>query len=80
MLLVLTTAIATDQPLSSALLYIQDVFEAFDRNGDGKLSPTEMAEGMGRLDMGFTPRHIAELTDSIDADHDHMVDLNEFVG
>ena len=47
-------------------------FEVFDRNSSGKISLTEFAEGLRRLDVILTPEQTRELLGAIDSNGDGL--------
>ena len=58
---------------------VREAFEAFDRNGDGHISPDEFGEAVMRLDLGLTLEQVDAVVDTMDTNHDGEIEWREFV-
>jgi Ca2+-binding EF-hand superfamily protein len=63
---------------------LADAFEAFDKDGDGKLSLLEFRDGLNQLNVKhqgrvMTAKQIEELLHLMDSDGDGIIDYREFV-
>lgn len=58
--------------------YVQ-IFKKFDDNNDGKLSPTELQQGVRSIGGDLTLEEAKAVIDWSDLDGDKLMDLNEFV-
>jgi calcium-dependent protein kinase len=58
--------------------FARELFNNFDANGDGKISPKEFDEVCQRADL-LRPREVKELFDSIDLDRDGNISYIEFL-
>ncbi|KAH9317809.1 hypothetical protein KI387_019578, partial [Taxus chinensis] len=65
-------------PLPSAT-EIEIVFNKFDANGDGKISPSEMCHVMRSLGHDATEEEVRVMMAEADSDGDGHLDLSEFV-
>ena len=57
---------------------LETAFRAFDRNGDGVISPAEFRRGLQSLSLDLTSQQIADLVSHMDRDGDGHVDLADF--
>ncbi|KAJ4730354.1 Calmodulin-like protein [Melia azedarach] len=58
----------------------QRVFQMFDRNGDGKITKTELSESLQNLGIFIPDSELIEMIEKIDVNGDGYVDMNEFGG
>jgi Ca2+-binding EF-hand superfamily protein len=56
------------------------VFQAIDRDGSGKVSPDELANGLQRLGLGLTKLQSEDLARSLDVDGDGEIGWQELAG
>ena len=69
------TCIAT-QLSSNEIGPLRDIFNSLDKNGDGKLSDSEIKEGL----KGHTnEKELIALMSNIDTDHNGFIEYNEFL-
>ncbi len=57
---------------------MQIAFKAFDINGDGVISTTELFKVMKELGVGQTEDEIKLLIDGVDKDHNGTLNFEEF--
>ena len=57
---------------------VEKVFNRFDANGDGKISPPELGSVVRALDSGVSDEEVLVMIQEMDADRDGVVDLQEF--
>ena len=55
------------------------VFDAFDRNGDGRISASELVEGLRRLDIAVSYVQACEVFEHADTDGDGNISYREFL-
>ncbi|KGN51467.1 probable calcium-binding protein CML25 [Cucumis sativus] len=80
---------STDSPLGSTTLPIlgsrtqiaelEQVFNKFDVNGDGKICSSELGSIMGSLGQPATEEELQNMIKEVDADGDGYIDLDEFI-
>ncbi|KAL6187533.1 hypothetical protein ACLB2K_038931 [Fragaria x ananassa] len=58
---------------------LEQVFNKFDVNGDGKISSSELGAIMGSLGHPATEDELRSMILEVDADGDGFIDINEFV-
>jgi len=63
---------------SHTLRTVCDVFDACDKDGNGRLSFEEFEDAMLRLDLGLGSTEVRAIFDATDKDHDGRLDHNEF--
>ena len=57
---------------------IKLMFKAFDKNGDGSISPEELKFALKNLGQELTAEDIKELMIQVDKNRDGKIDINEF--
>ncbi len=57
---------------------MREVFEHFDRDGNGVIDPDEFAALCRALGAGFTDAELAAGRDAIDLDSNGMIEFDEF--
>jgi hypothetical protein len=62
-----------------AIQNAQDVFQAFDRDGSGRLDYGEFTQALKRLGLGLSAEQVGSLMRAMDADRDGSIDATEFV-
>ena len=67
-----------DIPQERRLEY-KDAFEMFDKNKDGKITITELANVMRSLNLDPTEEELKEMIDEVDLDGNGEIDFEEFV-
>jgi calmodulin len=55
-------------------------YESYDRNNDGHLELAEFSELLGELGAGYSEVQASSAFESIDADHNGLIDFDEFAG
>mmetsp|Transcript_3511 Transcript_3511/g.10816 ORF Transcript_3511/g.10816 Transcript_3511/m.10816 type:complete len:245 (-) Transcript_3511:122-856(-) len=63
----------------SQLLEIHEVFNGFDRDGNGHIEAKELSSVMRRLGLSHQIEHVQDMLDAIDLDHNGKIDFPEFV-
>ncbi|MCL7042750.1 hypothetical protein MKW94_003284 [Papaver nudicaule] len=58
---------------------IENIFNRFDVNGDGKISSAELADVYKELGDEMTPEVLKKMMDDIDTDGDGYINLKEFI-
>ncbi|CAN1122775.1 Calcium-binding protein CML24 [Linum perenne] len=59
---------------------IRQIFDKFDKNGDGKISCSEVVESLKELGTAVTSAEVECMMKEFDKDGDGYIDLDEFVG
>lgn len=57
---------------------VQKIFNKFDKNGDGKISSTELKDVLGALGSDTSDDEVKRIMAEIDTDGDGYIDLKEF--
>lgn len=57
---------------------LTEVFKYFDKNGDGKISATELGQVLRVLGIRSTDEELAAMVREVDCDSDGFIDLDEF--
>ncbi|XP_073390309.1 uncharacterized protein [Physcomitrium patens] len=57
---------------------LTEVFKYFDKNGDGKISATELGQVLRVLGISSTDEELAAMVREVDCDSDGFIDLDEF--
>lgn len=69
---------------SKPCVYLQNsdevtkVFNRFDRNGDGKISATELGDVLKALGSDSSPEEVKRMMEELDTDRDGIINLSEF--
>ncbi|CAN0913730.1 Calcium-binding protein CML24 [Linum grandiflorum] len=58
---------------------IRQIFNKFDKNGDGKISCSEVVDSLKELGTAVTPAEVECMMKEFDTDGDGYIDLDEFV-
>lgn len=58
---------------------IQRIFNKFDKNGDGKISSSEVIDSLGELGTTISTEEVRCMMQEFDKDGDGYIDLDEFV-
>ncbi|KAJ6936093.1 calcium-binding protein CML23 [Populus alba x Populus x berolinensis] len=58
---------------------IRKVFNKFDKNGDGKISCSEVVDNLSELGTKISPAEVELIMQEFDKDGDGYIDLDEFV-
>ncbi|KAI3871556.1 hypothetical protein MKX03_005739 [Papaver bracteatum] len=58
---------------------IENIFNRFDVNGDGKISLSELSDVYKELGDEMTPEVLKKMMDDIDTDGDGFINLKEFI-
>ncbi|KAF5777215.1 putative EF-hand domain pair protein CML [Helianthus annuus] len=69
----------TTPPVISHEQELEQVFNKFDVNGDGKISSSELGSIMGSMGHQPTPEELENMIMQVDADGDGFIDLKEFI-
>ncbi|XP_038984711.1 probable calcium-binding protein CML18 [Phoenix dactylifera] len=65
-------------PEPASMNDVERVFARYDANGDGKISASELANGMRALGFEGSDEELKAMMAELDSDGDGFVDLNEF--
>jgi Ca2+-binding EF-hand superfamily protein len=57
----------------------KEAFSIFDKNGDGKISPSELGTVMRALGQNPTQQELNDLVNEIDTNGDSMIEFSEFL-
>ncbi|KAL3621892.1 Calmodulin-like protein 3 [Castilleja foliolosa] len=57
---------------------LRRVFSMFDRNGDGKISRSELSESLEKLGIHIPEKELKQMIEKIDVNGDGDVDMDEF--
>ncbi|KAL3653254.1 Calmodulin-like protein 3 [Castilleja foliolosa] len=57
---------------------LRRVFSMFDRNGDGKISRSELSESLEKLGIHIPEKELKQMIEKIDVNGDGFVDVDEF--
>lgn len=57
---------------------LREMFNLFDRDGNGYISPVELAHSMAKLGHPLTAQELIGMMDEADTDRDGRIDFNEF--
>ncbi|XP_059655190.1 calcium-binding protein CML38-like [Cornus florida] len=66
--------------MNKSISEYERMFNYFDENGDGKLSPLELQCRVGAIDEGLQVEELQLVVESLDSDGDGLLGLDEFVG
>jgi len=58
---------------------LQEMFESLDANRDGRVTCTELAQGIGRLDLDDLPHNLMEVMQEMDTDMSGSIEYTEFL-
>lgn len=58
---------------------LSEAFRYFDKNGDGKISATELGQVLGSLGIQSTHSELETMVREVDSDGDGFIDLEEFI-
>ncbi|KAG6743215.1 calcium-binding protein CML24-like [Populus alba x Populus x berolinensis] len=58
---------------------IRKIFNKFDKNGDGKISCSEVVDNLKELGTKISPAEVQSIMQEFDKDGDGYIDLDEFV-
>ncbi|XP_050215191.1 calmodulin-like protein 3 [Mercurialis annua] len=59
---------------------LKRVFQMFDRNGDGRITKSELNDSLENLGIFIPDKELCQMIDNIDANGDGCVDIEEFSG
>ncbi|KAJ4843726.1 hypothetical protein Tsubulata_012878 [Turnera subulata] len=74
-----TAAEGGEVPASRSKTELEQVFNKFDVNGDGKISSAELGSIMASLGHNATDEELKKMITEFDADGDGFIDFDEFV-
>ena len=57
---------------------LRERFDGYDKNGDGRLEPSEFAQLLDELGAGYEEAQVKSAFESLDADHDGAIGFAEF--
>ncbi|XP_051143783.1 calmodulin-like protein 3 [Andrographis paniculata] len=57
---------------------LRRVFAMFDKNGDGKITRTELSESLDKLGIHIAENELSQMIDKVDTNGDGYVDVDEF--
>jgi Ca2+-binding EF-hand superfamily protein len=57
---------------------LKEVFKLFDTDGNGKISPMELAQTMKALGENLSPEDIKSMMSEVDENNDKQIDFDEF--
>jgi len=58
---------------------VMETFRKWDRDGNGTISETELAEVLGSLDETFTCKNVQAVLAAADVNHDGVINVEEFI-
>ncbi|ONK67900.1 uncharacterized protein A4U43_C05F4960 [Asparagus officinalis] len=64
--------------MASCLTKFEQIFNRFDANGDGKLSPSELRSLLRSISQELSPEEAEAVVESTDLNGDGLLDINEF--
>jgi len=64
--------------IKSSNMKLRDVFEMFDEDGNGFITPVEFRNAVRKLNLNLTSREIDEIIKVVDRNQDGMIDWQEF--
>ncbi|CAI0450894.1 unnamed protein product [Linum tenue] len=67
-------------PINGSTDEIRQIFDKFDKNGDGKISCSEVVDSLKELGTAVTAAEVECMIKEFDKDGDGYIDLDEFVG
>lgn len=59
---------------------LKQVFDTFDKNGDGFITRQELQESLRNIGMFVPAKEVEEIVESLDSNRDGLIDLGEFKG
>jgi len=59
---------------------LKELFDTFDKNGDGFITRQELQESLRNIGIFVPPKEVQEMVENLDSNRDGLIDLGEFKG